>query len=166
MILQEPVENLLLQIHNVIGRLSDEHYCQKLDVLSGASIGQHTRHILEFFNELGKGYAVGIVDYDQRVRNIQIETDRNFAISILYQIIQRIEMPDKELTLCIAYGTTDETPLAVPTSYYRELVYNLEHTVHHMAILRIGIRTVSAMAIPDDFGVAVSTLKYRAQCAR
>jgi len=34
--------------------------------------------------------------------------------------------------------------------------------VHHMAIMKIGIRQVAQRAaVPADFGVAASTLRYR-----
>jgi hypothetical protein len=42
------------------------------------------------------------------------------------------------------------------------LVYNIEHAVHHMAIMKIGIREVADyINLPDNFGIAVSTLRYR-----
>jgi hypothetical protein len=35
-----------------------------------------------------------------------------------------------------------------------------------MALIRIGITEVSDIGLPQEFGVAPSTLKYQAQCAR
>ena len=52
------------------------------------------------------------------------------------------------------------------TNYYREIAYNLEHTIHHMALIRVGLRELGDIAVDDSYGVASSTLKYRKQCAQ
>jgi hypothetical protein len=163
--LKEPISNLLDQIQFVLEGLSNEQYTQKIDVLSKSTIGQHTRHILEFFIELNKGYETGIVDYDKRIRNHAIESDKFFAISVIDEIMNALYKPDHELLLNSIYGSEDDV-IQVATNYYRELVYNLEHTVHHMALLRIGVEAISSLAIPAEFGVAASTLKYREACAQ
>jgi hypothetical protein len=44
----------------------------------------------------------------------------------------------------------------------RELVYNIEHVVHHMALVKIGLKELLPdLDLPDDFGVAVSTIRYQ-----
>jgi hypothetical protein len=50
----------------------------------------------------------------------------------------------------------------VPTNFLRELVYNIEHAVHHMALIRIGVREVAPhITLPPDFGVAASTIRHQ-----
>ncbi len=105
-----------------------------------------------------------MVNYDQRKRDIKIETNRVYAISLLRAITAFLEYEDKPLVLVADFS--GEEPCSVKTNFYRELVYNLEHTVHHMALLRIGVKEVSEIYLPDDFGVAMSTIKYRRACAR
>lgn len=162
--LKTPISNLLEQIQYVLDGLTNEQYTQPVKVLSQSTIGQHTRHILEFFTELNKGYENGTVDYDKRIRNHAIESDKFFAVNTLQQIISELVKPDKELMLRVAYGTAHS--LTVPTNYFRELVYNMEHAVHHMALIRIGAEAITDIEIPAGFGIAASTLKFRKACAQ
>jgi hypothetical protein len=71
--------------------------------------------------------------------------------------------PDKTLVLVGDFGGVITE---VFTNFQRELVYNLEHTVHHMALLRIAVNQVSSIPLPEDFGIAMSTIKYRKACAQ
>ncbi|MCF0042142.1 hypothetical protein [Dyadobacter fanqingshengii] len=150
---------LLEQLGDVLSRLSDVQYISKIPVLSEASLGMHVRHIIEFFQELEQGYLVGCVDYDARRREKAIENHLDCAILKLRQIIADLKYDNK--TLLLAYKPSSGTPnFHVQTSYERELLYNLEHTVHHMAILKIGIRAISNIELAEDFGVASSTIRY------
>lgn len=163
-----PIANLLGQLEALLEQLDDTQYRERLPILSNVSLGQHTRHILEFFLELEKGYETGLVDYDRRKRDQRIENSRVFAIGKLREVAGGLDKPNKEMTLAV---DLDKDEMGLPSSrvssnYYRELVYNLEHTVHHMALLRIGIEAISGPALPDGFGVAVSTLKHRMACAQ
>ena len=49
------------------------------------------------------------------------------------------------------------------TSVDRELLYCLDHAIHHQALIKIGLKELQiADLVGDDFGVAYSTLRYRA----
>jgi hypothetical protein len=162
----QPTIGLLYQLKELLESLTDEQYCRKVALLSDASIGQHTRHIIEFFQELGKGYQTGLVNYDARKRNYTLETQRKFAISELVGIAAIVARENKVLNLVVDFRGEDSNSYEVPTSYQRELVYNFEHTIHHMALLKIGVRVVATIELPENFGVAISTLKYRTVCVQ
>jgi len=161
-----PLAGLLMQLQDLLERLTDEQYVRPIKLLSNATLGQHTRHIIEFFQELNTGYISGKVNYDKRKRDYRIETSRSCAIDSLTRVISLLEKKDRKLILSIDYSNDNEEPGTVETNYSRELVYNLEHTVHHMALLRIGVNAVSTIMLPEEFGVAISTLKHRNACAQ
>ena len=166
MFIHQSIRNVFQQLGDSVSQLSDQAYRQPCSILQQATVGQHLRHVIELFICLYKGYDYGIVNYDKRDRDIRIETDRPFALYQLQQIVGCLERPDKELFLETLAGNDTEEPVLVRSNYYREIIYNLEHTVHHMALIRIGLSEVSAIQVPNEFGVASSTLKYRQACAQ
>jgi hypothetical protein len=164
--LRYPIQQLLLQLQQALENLTDHQYTTPVSLLSGSTIGSHVRHLIEFYLELLKGYNNGSVNYDKRRRDHSIESHRRIAIGKLEEIGSGIIRPDKELVLAANFTAGGDEPLEVRTNYFRELIYNLEHTVHHMALLRVGIGVVSSLTLPPAFGVAMSTLKFRQTCAQ
>ena len=166
MILKQPIQQVFVQLSQTLGQLSDDEYRQPSKVLLSATIGQHVRHIIELFQCLEKGYNEGIVNYEKRKRDYQIETDKELATSLLKEIYQNIDRSNKDIFLEAEDYCDPIEIVSIPSNYYRELAYNLEHTIHHMALIRVGINEVSSVRLPEEFGVAYSTVKYRQQCAQ
>jgi hypothetical protein len=166
MLLKKPIQHVFVQLSESLNQLTDAEYIQPSKILFNATIGQHMRHVIELFVCLEQGYDEGIVNYEKRKRDYRIETDRSFAADLLKDIYQLLDKPNKRLTLeAEDYSDTLEI-ISIPSNYYRELAYNLEHSIHHMALIRVGINEVSSVILPEEFGVAYSTLKYRQQCAQ
>ena len=166
MLLKQPIQTVFVQLSESLIRLTKEEYTQPSNILFNASIGQHVRHIIELFLCLEKGYEAGLVNYEKRKRDYTIETDKDFASQLLKDIYHRLERPDRELVLEAEDYEDNSSIVCIQTNYYREVAYNLEHTIHHMALIRVGITEVSAIGLPQEFGVAYSTLKHRQQCAQ
>lgn len=166
MLLKKPIEEVFIQLSDALENLTDTAYTQQSPALFNATIGQHVRHIIELFQCLSNGYDEGVVNYEKRKRDYRIETERDLACFLLRKTFRLLDRPNKRMTLeAEDYDETVET-IAIPSNYYRELAYNLEHTIHHMALIRIGINEVSTVQLPDSFGVAYSTIKYKQQCAQ
>ena len=150
----------LKSLHNLLQNLDELHFRMESPLLGNASIGQHVRHTIELAQALLTGYQIGEVNYDKRKRDIQIETDTLLAQSILTDIICEINLSDKELQLILTDNNTgNETKIA--TNYFRELAYNTEHTIHHMALIKVALREMQLEIVDEQFGVAPSTLKHR-----
>jgi hypothetical protein len=115
---------------------------------------------------LEHGYQTGVINYEKRKRDVRIENDKVFAQELLFGIGHSINKPDKELLLEGNYNEHTEETTSIPSNYYRELLYNLEHTIHHMALIRVGINEIASIQIPQEYGVAASTIKYKKACAQ
>jgi len=164
--LQKAVHDVFNQLADSLNRLDQDQYNYPCKNLSGNTVGQHVRHVIEMFQCLDKGWLTGEVDYEKRIRDRRIETDRFFAVDLLEEITLQISKEDKSLSLLTYYDEQRTEPEKINTNYYREIAYNLEHTIHHMALIRIGLRELGDIAVDDSYGVASSTLKYRKQCVQ
>src|SRR5689334_17121018 len=142
--LQNSIKHVFTQLSDSLEQLSEAQFTQPSKRLFQATIGQHVRHIIELFICLENGYRTGIVNYEKRKRDIRIETDKVFAQDLLFGISQSVNKPDKELLLEANYNEQSDETVFINTNYYRELLYNLEHTVHHMALIRVGINEIAS----------------------
>lgn len=166
MTFRKPLEILSEQLINLLDQLSDDEYKQPLPIILNASIGQHVRHIVELFQELQQGLATGMVNYDNRKRDYFLESNRQQAMEIIALIPSLSRMEDRSLILSGIYSVEEEKEIQLLSNYYRELIYNIEHAIHHMALLRVAAQHFTNIFLPDDFGMAVSTQRHNKKCAQ
>lgn len=153
----------LEQFKEILLQLPEECYSESCKVLSDATIGQHTRHIIELYLCLINGYENADVSYDRRERNRRIEQELPFAVEQLTSIQSRLQKPNKTVKVSYELGDTET---CLESNYYREVMYNLEHTIHHHALIKVGIQFFTDIPLPESFGVAPSTLQHRQACAQ
>jgi hypothetical protein len=158
------ITNTLGELEGVLLQMSNDTYSLPSALLSGASIGKHVRHTIELFQCLFHGYDTGVVNYDMRKRDPMLESDLHATVTAMRHIASAIDRPNRELVLETRFGLQDA--MLMPSNYTRELVYNLEHTIHHMALIKVAIQELTGILVSDGFGVAPSTLEYRAECAQ
>lgn len=164
--IQQSARGLLAQLAEVIDQLSDEDFKQPIAILSGSSLGQHIRHTIEFFLCLMDGTSKGEINYDERRHDKFIETDRKLAISVIQSIDEFLagKVDNHPMNLAANYEVEGDEVVRIPSSLYRELAYNIEHAIHHMALIKIGVRALGEhIVLPNHFGVASSTVRYQKQ---
>ncbi len=164
--LQHAVNNVFTQLSLSLDQLTPEQYIQPCANLSDSTIGQHVRHIIEMFQCLENGYNTGVVNYENRKRDRAIETDKYLAIDLLGTISRDLQRDDRSLVLEGVYDDDSTELMQFKTNYYREIVYNLEHTIHHMALIRVGLKELKDLELPEGFGLASATIKYKKSCAQ
>ena len=162
--MKETAKDNLLQLRSLLNSLDETVYIRKQKILSEASIGQHMRHILEFYLLLVSGSFTGTISYDKRERNPRIENSLSFAIDTINLLIPAMGLLNTEdkVLLEADYTTDGSTENKVNSSVGRELAYCIEHSIHHQALIRA---VLIASGLPDvidnNFGVAYSTIRYR-----
>jgi hypothetical protein len=161
MIIQQLSEQLT-KLQDLLQLLSDEQYIQKIQYLNDSSIGAHSRHIIELIQCVTNGYSNNKVDYINRERNHLIEQNRTIAIKEIQMINLQLIRQDKPMELLTENQSNNHT-LTVVTSYFREIEYNKEHTIHHLALIRVALREMNLTLVNNSFGVAHATLKYLAK---
>lgn len=161
--LREVCCRILDQLAEVTRKLDDGEYARPSESLSSSTLGQHLRHTLEFFFCLEQGLREGVVNYDRRERNEWIEQSRLAGLGAVERARGFVASlkDDRSLRLEVGYDRASDSTIVVDTNVHRELIYNIEHAVHHMALMKIGLREVAPhVQIPADFGVSVSTLRH------
>jgi hypothetical protein len=156
--------NILSQLIDLVSHISQADFVKPSEALSQSTIGQHLRHTIEFFICFEQGFEQGVINYDKRAHDKLMEGDKFIALSAINRIINFVSTleNDKLLKLEVAYDLYKEDFVTIDTSAIRELVYNIEHTVHHMAIMKIGVREISPyVKLAHDFGIAASTIRYK-----
>jgi len=156
-------KHILDQMCEVIEQIPEFEFSQSSKALNGTTLGQHFRHSIEFFECLSKGANNGIVNYDHRDHDRAIEISQVLAIEVIKRIKTFIGNVDlaQGLQLEVNYSPESNESIVVDSNIAREVIYNIEHVVHHMALVKIGIKELCpAIQLPEDFGVAISTIKY------
>ena len=87
--------NTLEQFKQILTLLPDDAYKAPCPVLSNATIGQHTRHVIELYLCLIRGYDTEAVSYDKRKRDTRIENEKSFALQQLEWVQEKLEKPNK-----------------------------------------------------------------------
>jgi uncharacterized damage-inducible protein DinB len=154
----------LYQLREFLENISNDHYTAKPEILSGASIGQHIRHILEFYLLLVSGSFSGTISYDKRKRDIRIEEDTRFAIQTIDRLHSGIDTLDEkyQVKLKADYSNGEKSQKLIDSSVGRELAYCIEHSIHHQALIKAGLIAIGLNnIISEDFGVAYSTIRYK-----
>lgn len=160
------LQHIIEQIEYLAENLTNSQFTEPLPILSNASIGKHTRHIIDVFATVASGREQETISFDHRSRNTDIETDKNLAVTTIRQwakIIHETKLEKKVILLNNFSLETDLDDIYTETTLLRELIYAIEHAIHHLAIIKIGASQSFGLSFSPDFGVAPSTIRYYKQ---
>ena len=158
--LKEEAIKQLLSVQFILSQIKQGDYNTSLATLKNASIGKHVRHILEFYECLLFNNFNNIVNYDTRKRNLLLEENVEYTKDFISKIIDSLSKIEDNSTILLM-STYQEQTISMESSMYREITYNIEHTVHHLAIISIAIPIhFDYINLSVNFGYADSTIQY------
>ena len=154
------------QIMLLLNQLSQSDFVSALDIFGGSSLGQHFRHIMEFYLLLIEGSKSGLIAYDKRIRKKEWEDQLLVAKTKFKSIDKSLSAMSLDKMLMLEYGNgyedDDYSSQQVRTSLKRELIFVLEHSIHHLAMIKMGLRHSNPnLKIDPNLGVAPSTIKHQ-----
>ncbi len=158
--LQHTSTKHLLELKSILEQLNETDYNRALPTLNNGTLGRHVRHILEFYECLFLSDASDTICYDDRKRNLILEENIAIASEYVDTIIAKIAgvYDNKFLLLKSRFGSEEIT---MDSSLHREIIYNIEHTVHHLAIIRIALSVeCKYISLSSNFGYADSTIQF------
>jgi hypothetical protein len=163
------LDEVLAQGERLLQSLSDSQYAAKLPEAADASIGAHYRHGLEHFQLMFEAVQLPQIDYDGRARDGSLENERLLALSLTrdFRHAARFLSPAQlerpiEARCQISYN--DAAPSSAASSFGREMMYAVSHAMHHYALIALICR-LRKIPVPQNFGMAPSTLRYQKQSA-
>ena len=151
----------LAELDAFLRGLPDGAYAQSVPAL-GASIGDHTRHLLEHYLILRSSAPQGRVHFEARDRDQRLSSDRDAALLALAQVRAWLEDGCGGLSLdapVAARTSTDgrlEEAVVCSSTLRRELIYAFLHDVHHQALIAVAGRLLG-LAVPPQLGKAPAT---------
>ena len=163
-------KKVLLDLKKLLIQLDEKAFSYKNTTLFGGSIGEHFRHIIEFYLCCLSQKASASVNYDLRHRDKQLEVDMRKGIRNIDKVLSDLDqLKDSGNTSLTMYtfseGEKNESK-GVKTSFFRELNYYMDHCIHHQSLIKIALLEQDLTHLIDpNFGVAFSTQLYRNQCA-
>ncbi|MDG2168575.1 MAG: hypothetical protein P8L44_11705 [Opitutales bacterium] len=161
--------------HSTHGSNGASALCASARKRYGSTIGGHARQNLDHFLCLKSGLESGRVDYDARDRDEFLETNPDYAASKMEELIaftnslEGVNL-DKPLKVKMdSRSSHEEEQRWSQSSLRRELQFLINHTIHHYALIATPCSR-EGLQLPEDFGVAPSTLRFRnsrdTQCAQ
>jgi hypothetical protein len=164
----QTTKQTLAELNDVLSLMTEAQFCCPLIIFSGSSVGMHARHVVEFYQCLLYQIAdAPTINYDKRQRDLRLQSQPVYFARAIEEIHNRLDgFDDAALNTPLSIESDSVGNDLIISSLGRELQYNLEHTIHHSALIKIGILTLLPQAdIPPTFGVAPSTIRFQQQIA-
>lgn len=162
----------LEQVDTVLNQLDSLPPTQRNALFIATRTGSHLRHIYDHISALLIGVDSGVVDYNRRQRNSIEESDVESSrrrLALLRAQLRRWPKKPVSLRVVSEIDCTETINHQFESSADRELLYLINHTLHHLAYVSLSLSR-AGLTLPTHIGLAPSTASFlreeqAAQCA-
>jgi uncharacterized damage-inducible protein DinB len=156
---------ILAVASDMINQLPADKYNHVESPYFESCLGKHIRHIVDHYLCFIRDLDNGVIDYEQRQRDTQTETNKVHALDVISDIsrffiqAEKENLRDKPLSVLLCSDVALPDGEATQSSVRRELQFLHGHSVHHYALIATMLRFYG-MHTSREFGVAPSTLLH------
>ncbi|MDM7859006.1 DinB family protein [Alteromonas sp. ASW11-36] len=156
--------DVLQQAVELLEPMTNEEFCDVIRPHLSGSIGQHLRHVIDHYLALEQGFASGVVDYNQRNREANIEVSVGAArdtIAAIQKWLATLTEADlaKPVEVHSEVSISQTMSVDCSSTLAREIVFASSHAIHHFSLIGI-IRSLQGASVPEFFGYAPATITY------
>lgn len=160
--------DVLQQAVELLEPMTNEEFCDVVRPHLSGSIGQHLRHVIDHYLALEQGFASGLVDYNQRNREANIEVSVAAArdtIKAIQKWISSLTKTDLTKSVEVHSDVSIFQTMSVDctSTLAREIEFVSSHAIHHFSLIGI-IRSLQGASVPEHFGYAPATITYLSRC--
>lgn len=153
----------LNSISVLLKKITNKDYSTPIRHLNNSTIGQHSRHIIEFYLCYLKGIEDNHINFDSRERSMKLESNKTFCIETINSIIEKLSTKlNNQSAIIFEYNYTfeDNQSAEMVSNTLRELLFCLGHSIHHQALIKVALIELGKEKLIDDkFGMAYSTIR-------
>ena len=99
MSIQKTIAHSFDEMKSILLQFDDLSFQKELEIISDASVGQHFRHIIEFYSCFLQAQKNNCICYDDRERNHALENSVVESLNTLSHLKSQIEHLDLEKTI-------------------------------------------------------------------
>lgn len=160
-----PVVNALDQVGEILRCVLALPPAEQALFYADAGAGRHVRHILDHVLAFRDGVESGVLDYNRRNRDALIERDPTIAsqqLATLQAWLRACADLSGDVTVVSEIDVNAHRDVTVASSVERELLFVVNHTIHHVAYLKLlGQR--HGLVFRPDLGLAPATATHQRQ---
>lgn len=145
------------------------HHCEPIYATdtpeTPGGIGRHVRHVLDHYRAFRMGMKDRCIDYNLRTRHSLEETEPQAAlqqVQLMIDWLTRGDIPAMPINVISEISLQISVNETMPSHSERELLYLINHSIHHMAYAALMARQQS-LDIPPHIGLAPGTVSYQRQ---
>lgn len=156
----------LEQLSSLLDRIPADLYVDPtIDACFGSTVGGHFRHILDHVRNLLSSEVS--IDYEARQRGGEIERSPVAARSAISEARSSLSARSQESPRRVTVSALmikSREPQKTESTFEREMMYVVDHTVHHLAMVRTMLSR-AGVECPVALGIAAGT-PTEGRCAR